>query len=163
MIASVLAASDLAAAGEGSAQLPIFLAESHAAAGQQVNSLPSIVKAVLAEALAREEGFKQRGTSRIALPYASFPLPICPCRPGRLVRRAHDGCRAAIQCASRTIMASDTKERPNASGRSVRQLIALTSANVPNILGGPCIANTTPRIERYRHETRTRRTPKNHS
>jgi hypothetical protein len=43
----------------------------------RLDSLPPIVRAVLNEALAKEELTKRRGPRHVAPPYVSFPFPIC--------------------------------------------------------------------------------------
>ena len=78
------------AAGAASTQTPGGATEQNPATGQQGTALPAIVKAILAEALAKEEEIKRRGAMRVTWPYAlplclsekrpcgvAFPLPIC--------------------------------------------------------------------------------------
>ncbi len=78
------------AAGAALAQTQGAPAERDWTTGQQPTTLPPIVRAILVEALAREEEIKRRGPLRIAWPYdlpiclyehrscdPFFPLPIC--------------------------------------------------------------------------------------
>jgi hypothetical protein len=78
------------AAGAASTQTPGSATEQNVTTGQPAANLPPIVRAILAEALVKEEEIKRRGAMGVTWPYAlplclsekrpcgvAFPLPIC--------------------------------------------------------------------------------------